>query len=142
MSEESARRVNMCFACSPHNPIGLKLAFKMDGEVCRARYVAKPEHQGWNGVVHGGLVATMLDEAMAQWLWQNGFTTMTAEMTTRYSHAVPVGEELTIEGRMISKRGRIMEMAAQILLPDGRVAAKARSKFLAVKPHTVSKGDE
>lgn len=142
LGEKSARSVNMCFACSPHNPIGLKLAFKMEGEVCRAHYTARPEHQGWNGVVHGGLVATMLDEAMAQWLWQNGFKTMTAELTTRYSHAVPVGEELIIEGRMISKRGRLIEMAAQILLPDEKVAAKARSKFLEVKPETVSKGDE
>ncbi len=142
MSEKSSQAVNMCFACSPHNSIGLKLAFKMEGEVCRARFVARPEHQGWNGVMHGGLVATVLDEAMAQWLWQNGLKTMTAEMTIRFSHAVPVGEELTIEGRMISQRGRLIEMSAQILLPDGRVAAKARSKFLVVKPQSVSKGDE
>lgn len=130
----------MCFACSPKNPIGLKLAFEQDGEVCRANFVPGPEHQGWSGVMHGGLVATLLDEAMAQWLWLRGFTTMTAEMTARYSKAVPIGEKLTIEGILVSQRGRLLEMAGRVILPDGSVAARATAKFLKVGPEKVFDG--
>ena len=50
---------HMCFACSPHNPIGLHLQFVMDGELCRSNFMAREEHQGWNGFVHGGLIAAL-----------------------------------------------------------------------------------
>ncbi|HOV81034.1 MAG TPA: PaaI family thioesterase [Bacillota bacterium] len=124
---------NMCFACSPRNPIGLKLKFEHDGDVCRSRFTGGAEHQGWNGVVHGGIVATLLDEVMAQWIWARDLITMTAEMTIRYSRFVPVGEELTVEANMVSMKGRLVEMAARIILPDGSVAARASAKFLKVK---------
>lgn len=125
---------SMCFGCSTKNPIGLKLKFEQDGDVCRAQFTAGPEHQGWNGVIHGGLVATMLDEAMAQWLWQRGIATMTAEMTVRYSRPVPVGERLTIEGKLVSQKGRLLQMAGEVILPGGTVAARAKAKFLILKP--------
>jgi len=125
---------NICFGCSPNNPIGLKLEFEDDGNVCRAYFTARPEHMGWNDVVHGGLVATMLDEAMGKWLWERGFTTMTAEMTIRYSKAVPVGQRLTVESSGESQKGRLLQMNAQIILPDGSVAARAKAKFLKVTP--------
>ena len=135
---ELLRDDRMCFACSPKNPIGLKLVFEQDGDICRTHFVPGPEHQGWSGVMHGGLVATLLDEVMAQWLWVRGFTTMTAEMTARYSKAVPIGEKLTIEGILVSQRGRLLEMAGRVILPDGSVAARATAKFLKVDPEKVS----
>lgn len=131
---------SMCFACSPRNPIGLKLVFEQDGDVCRTIFIAGPEHQGWGGVVHGGIVATLLDEVMAQWLWVRGITTMTAEMTTRYSKAVPVGESLIIEGSLVAEKGRLAEMAGKIILPDGTVAARATAKFLKVDLENIPKG--
>ena len=125
---------NICFGCSPNNPIGLKMVFEDDGDVCRSYFTARPEHMGWNDVVHGGLVATMLDEAMGKWLWERGFITMTAEMTIRYSKAVPVGETLTVESSGVSQKGRLIEMAGKVILPDGSVAARAKAKFLKVTP--------
>lgn len=130
---------SMCFACSPRNPIGLKLVFEQDGDVCRTLFTAGPEHQSWSGVVHGGLVATLLDEVMAQWLCVRGITTMTAEITARYSKAVPVGEKLTVEGNMVSHRGRLFEMSGKIILPDGTVAARATAKYLKVDLENIAK---
>lgn len=135
--ERKLREDSMCFGCSPKNPIGLKLVFQHEGEVCRARFVAGPEHQGWSGVMHGGLIATLLDEVMAQWPWVRGITMMTAEMTTRYSKAVPIGEELTVEGALVAERGRLIEMAGKIILPDGTVAARATAKYIKVEPERV-----
>lgn len=135
------REDNMCFACSARNPIGLKLQFEQDGDTCRSYFLAGPEHQGWNGVLHGGLVATLLDEVMAQWLWARGFTVMTAEIITRYSKAVPVGEKLALEARMLSDRGRLVEMAGKLILTDGTVAARAKAKYFKMDAEKLSKGE-
>ena len=102
--------------------------------------VGTPEHQGWNGVIHGGLLATLLDETMSQWLWARNIVTMTAEMTTRYRTATPVGVKLTIEARRVAERGRLLQMEAWVKLPDGTVSARATAKFLKVKPEKMPKG--
>ncbi|HPU35401.1 MAG TPA: PaaI family thioesterase [Bacillota bacterium] len=137
---ESLRDEGMCFGCGSRNPIGLKLVFEQDGEVTRTTFVGTPEHQGWNGVIHGGLLATLLDETMSQWLWARNIVTMTAEMTTRYRTATPVGVKLTIEARRVAERGRLLQMEAWVKLPDGTVSARATAKFLKVKPEKMPKG--
>ena len=123
----------MCFACSPRNPIGLKLEFEYEGDICRTTFVAGPEHQGWNGVMHGGLVTTILDEVMAQWLLVRNHITMTAEMTTRFVTPVPIGVKLTIESRLVADKRRLFMMEANAMLPDGSVVVKATAKFVPVK---------
>lgn len=123
---------HMCFACSPRNPIGLHLQFSLENGVCRTTFTAGEVHQGWNGCMHGGLIATLLDEVMAQWLWLQGIAGMTAEMTTRFSRPVPVGVPLEVTARQAGGRGRLFELAAEIILPDGQVPVHARAKFLKV----------
>jgi acyl-coenzyme A thioesterase PaaI-like protein len=124
---------NMCFGCSQDNPIGLKLEFKLQGDTCRAVFRPDQIHQGWNGYMHGGLISTLLDEAMGQWLWLSKIPGMTAEMTTRFSLGVPIGEEITVEAWCEGQRGRLYELAARVILPDGKVAARAGAKFLRVQ---------
>ena len=133
---------NICFGCSPDNPIGLKMVFEHDGDVCRSRFTTASEHQSWNDVVHGGLLATMMDEAMGKWLWEHGLAAMTAEMTIRYSAVVPVGVELIIESHLLSQKRKLIEMAASITLPDGSVAARAKAKFLEVTSADLPEGGE
>jgi len=125
---------HMCFGCSPANPIGFKLNFTMQDGICRTTFTASKEYQGWNGFMHGGLIATLLDETMAQWLWLKDIGVMTAEMTTRYSLAVPVETPLTIESEKTGGRGRLHIMEGKLLLPDGRIAVRATGKFLQLKP--------
>ena len=120
----------MCFGCGGHNNIGLKLQFHLQDDTCWAEFIPAEEHQGWDGCMHGGLVVALLDEVMAQWLWLNGISAMTAEMTTRYSYKVPLGQTLRIEAKKTGGRGRLYEMAAKIILPDGKVTVKAKAKFL------------
>lgn len=131
---ESAEGNHMCFGCSPHNPIGFKLSFKLEGNVCRATFTAEKEYQGWSGYMHGGLIATLLDETMANWLWLNNIRSMTAEMTTRFSLAVPINVPLTVESERTGGKGRLFIMEGRLILPDGRIAARATAKFLRLKP--------
>jgi uncharacterized protein (TIGR00369 family) len=120
---------NPCFGCSPHNPIGLKLKPQVETEKCIAVFTPQPEHQGWSGYMHGGLISTVLDEVMGQWLWQNGKPSVTAEMNIRFVKPVPIGKELTAIARVKNERSRVVEMEAEILLNDGQTAAKATAKF-------------
>lgn len=123
----------MCFACSPHNPIGLKLRFKDVGEVLKTSFTPREEYQGWPGWTHGGLVTTVLDEAMAQWVWRREITAVTAEMTIRFRSGLPLGETMFVEARRVASRGRLMELEAEGRLGDGTVVALARAKFMVIK---------
>ncbi|MGB9803434.1 MAG: PaaI family thioesterase [Desulfofundulus sp.] len=111
----------------------MRLKFSLEGDVCRATFTAGEEHQGWDGLLHGGLISTLLDEAMAQWLWRRGVTAMTAEMLTRFSNPVPVGVPVTVEAWSTGGKGRLWELCARLTLPDGRVAARATAKFLTIR---------
>ncbi|MCL6477953.1 MAG: PaaI family thioesterase [Peptococcaceae bacterium] len=124
------KSANMCFGCSPSNPIGLRLKFTMDGGVCRSVFTAGPEHQGWTGYVHGGIISALLDEVMAQWIWHQNIPAMTAEMTTRFSRAVPINVPLTLESRNTGGKGKLFIMEGTITLPDGSVPCRATAKFL------------
>ena len=61
--EEFNGRWDMCFGCGQKNPIGLKLMFKLDGKMARAEFTPRDDFQGWPGVLHGGIIAMILDEA-------------------------------------------------------------------------------
>ena len=121
---------NMCFACSLKNPVGLKLRFRQEGEVVRAAFLVRPEHQGWPGHLHGGLIATLCDEAMAQWLWLRGVEAYTGELTVRFKRGVPVGVLVEVEARSVTRRGKLMILEAAVLLPGGVAAATASGKFI------------
>jgi len=127
------RKNNMCFACSPVNPIGLHLSFTMDKDVCYTFFTAGDNHQGWDGFVHGGLLVTLLDEVMAQWLWQKRIYAMTAEMKVRFSLPVTVGQEVLVKAQCEKAHGKLYQLTARIVLPDGRRAVKAEGKYLTLQ---------
>ncbi|MEW6573422.1 MAG: PaaI family thioesterase [Bacillota bacterium] len=121
---------NMCFACSEKNPIGLKLKFRREGNEVKANFLVTPEHQGWPGYLHGGLVATICDEAMAQWMWLRGLEANTGELSVRFKHGIPVGTVVEVKAALTKSRGRLMILEASVLFPDGREAAVASGKFI------------
>ena len=129
---KSGKDNHMCFGCSVKNPIGLQLHFTMIEDVCQCNFIAQEEHQGWNGYMHGGLIATLIDETMGQWLWMHDIAAMTAEITVRYSHPVPIKVPLTIEASKVEEKRNVYLLEGKILLPQAKVAVRATSKFMAV----------
>jgi len=121
-----------CFACGPRNPIGLKLTFREENDVYLTNFTAGPEHQGYNGMMHGGLISTLLDEIMARYLYAQGLTAVTAKLEVRYRQPTPIREKLTISGWITSKRGKMVELAGKITLPDGTVTAEGKA-MVAIK---------
>ena len=119
-----------CFVCGVENPVGLHLAFyaQPDGEVTCD--VTLPErYQGYPGVVHGGIVASMLDEIAGRAAMQGDVTRfmMTAKLEVRYRKPVPIGQPLRLIGRLSRRRGRLTDVQGEIRLSDGSVAAEAQA---------------
>jgi acyl-coenzyme A thioesterase PaaI-like protein len=124
---------NACFVCGPNNPAGLRVAFRLEGEVCHAEFTPDPHHQGYDGVTHGGILYSLLDDVMANVLFLRGIRAYTAKCSIRYRDPVPVGTPLRLEGRELKRKGRFVILEGRVLRADsGDVAAEAESTFLLV----------
>ena len=119
-----------CFACGGQNPIGLRLRFAWEGGVARATFVPGSEHQGYPDRMHGGLVCTLLDEAMAYALRGLGVEGYTARLEVRFRQAVPIGRPLQVEAGVTRRRGRLAEIWACIKGEDGTVAAEGTGRYM------------
>ncbi|MDA1000325.1 MAG: PaaI family thioesterase [bacterium] len=135
MAAERARPdANGCFVCGSENPIGLRLAFRLEGDVCRSEFTPGPHHQGYDGVTHGGILYSALDDVMANWLFLQGTRAYTARCEVRYRDPVPVGTPLHLEARMLRKKGRFVILEGKATRAEGGApVAEAESTFLVVE---------
>jgi uncharacterized protein (TIGR00369 family) len=131
---EGFRDDRMCFVCGENNPIGLKLKLRMDearGE--SASEVTFPAHfQGWAGVVHGGLLATVLDEALIYAAGARGFKCVTGEVTVRYVKPASTGAPYSLKGRFVEDKGRIVLAESFLYDAEGREVARAAGKLFKI----------
>ena len=128
---------NGCFVCGPDNPIGLKIPFRLEDGVCRAEFTPEPAHQGYDGVTHGGIVFSVLDDVMANWLFLKGVRAYSARSEIRYRDPLPIGTPLLLEGRLKKKKGRFVVLEGRaIRTEDGRAVAEAESTFHVVEDGT------
>jgi len=127
---------NYCFACGPDNPDGMHLEFTLDEErrtfVCHftldKRYTGPPGH------CHGGIIATILDDAMGKVNKLRDVIAVTKEMTVEYIKPVPLHQPLHVEGREVSVHGRQHINQAEILNEAGEVLARSKGTFIAIDP--------
>jgi len=131
-----------CFVCGRENPVGLKVRWENDratGEICGT--VTVPEHfNGYPGVVHGGIVAALLDETSARTvLMDGGFEDLmvTLKLEVAYRRPTPTLTPLKVVGRLLRRAANRAEAESELRLPDGSVTARA-SVTLARPPRAVS----
>ncbi len=129
MSEKN----DWCFACSPKNPIGLHLEFQEIDDTYQTCFTGGPEHQGYDGILHGGIISTLLDEVTARYIYAKGFRALTARLEVRYRRPTPIGVPLIITGRISKVRGKMYELVGKIKLADGTVTAEGKSTVLVLK---------
>ncbi len=119
-----------CFVCGVANPIGLNLRFYDDGQGhVTAHFTPGPEHQGYPGVLHGGLTSAILDETIGRTLTANDKWAMTVELKVRFHHPIPLSETLTATGEIRRLRSRTMEGYGEVRLADGTLGASAEAKY-------------
>jgi acyl-coenzyme A thioesterase PaaI-like protein len=130
-----------CFVCGPNNPIGLRLKFCMDGAVCRAEFTPDKHHVGFDGMIHGGILYSALDDVMANWLYLQGARGHTARCEIRYRAPLAVGDSIQLEGRLISRKTRLAIMEGKALsAASGTVIAEARGSFMIVDQDSAEQG--
>lgn len=131
---------NRCFGCGEANPQGLQLEFFLasDGSVvCPAKVPSAFE--GHPGYLHGGIIATLLDETMSKSVRAKGITAMTRHMEVDYKRPVPSETAIRMQGRVVKDEGRKHWVEAQITDDAGKVLAQSKGLFVEVKPESRQK---
>jgi len=134
VSVDTEKEWSMCFVCGQKNPIGLKLNFAWDGKKVRAEFTPGKLHQGWSGVVHGGIISCLLDEAMSYAALFSGVNTITAKMEARFKRPVQIGEHLTITASVTRKTRRLVEAKGELRLKDGTLVADGNATMFILSP--------
>ncbi len=127
---------NRCFGCGGANPHGMHLVFEKDDVARRilGRFRVSAEYQGGPGFVHGGIIATLLDEVMGKLGRFRDVRTVTAELHVEYLRPVPVDEDLVVEGWEFGKTGRNLHHAGEIRDASGVVLARGKGRFVEIDP--------
>lgn len=125
---------HMCFACGKDNPDGLKLEFEFDGNEVTTSITFPKKFQGYRDVVHGGLVSTVLDEAMVTLLNRLGHLAVTAELSVRFLRPIAVGERVDVTASLAERRGRLFRVEAKAVSSDGTEVARAGSRCFYMGP--------
>jgi uncharacterized protein (TIGR00369 family) len=133
--DKGFRDDRVCFVCGEKNAAGLKLRIQTDPERGESSVdVTFPEHlQGWAKIVHGGLLATVLDEAMIYAAKAKGLRCVTGEMTVRFVKPVSTGVVYKLKGRFVEDKGRIVLAESELRDSDGLEVARATGKLFKVR---------
>ncbi len=123
-----------CFACGGSNPIGMRLRIEIGDGFARTSWVAGDDFVGWSDKLHGGIIATLLDEVMAWAPSSFDSWAVTAEMSVRFRSPAAPGEELLATGRVVGRRRRIYDVRGEVVTSDGRIIAEGSGRYLGATP--------
>lgn len=119
-----------CFVCGGKNQSGLRLQFRTEDSRAVSEFVPQKIHQGFKDIVHGGIISTILDEAMVKAVLSCGIEAVTAEFTVRFKSPLFVGDKVFIEAEIKKMGSRLIETSAWIKKNDDTVIAEASAKLL------------
>jgi len=123
-----------CFVCGQRNPFGLHLVFRIDNNTVVADFQPREEHQGFPGIIHGGIVVAVLDEALGRtaMLGSHPEWTMTGRLEIRYRRYVPYGPLLRVRASLGMERRRMRQASGVLTLADEEhmVFAEAQGTFM------------
>ncbi len=116
---------DFCFGCGEKNPCGLHLSFEYsdEGDEAWTYFVPEKSHEGWEGIVHGGITAVVMDETAAKLVSRMVVRSVTARLDIRYIKPALVGERLEFRAKLLRHRGRIVEMKVEARRDDGTLVA-------------------
>lgn len=130
MNGRAEGRGIMCYACGAQNEHGLKMEFRREDDRAICDYTPCDYQQGYPGRMHGGIVATMLDEAMGWAVYGAASWGATARLNIRFRRPVPIDAPLRIEAWVTSNRSRLLELRAELRDASGTLLADAEGSFM------------
>jgi uncharacterized protein (TIGR00369 family) len=120
-----------CFACGELNEHGLRLKLHLGERRSWTEFVPDDRFEGWAGIAHGGILATILDEVMAWALVAEDNWGVTARLSIDFKRPVPVGSQVRAEGWVVRSRRRLVDTAGQIVDSNGGLLATASAVYVA-----------
>ena len=117
-----------CVVCSPLNDKGLHLKFETNNDSVLAHFECDRACEGYPGMLHGGIIATILDGAMGNCLFARGQAAVTVEMTTRFRHPIYINRQATVHARLVRDADPLCLLEAEIV-QDGQLKATSKGKF-------------
>ena len=130
---------NRCFGCGEANETGLQLEFFLAEDGTVVCPVTIPDRfEGHPGFLHGGIIATLLDETMSKAVRARGLTAMTRHLEVDYRRPVPSSAPIRLEGRILRDEGRKHWVEAAIFDVDGSSLAHGKGVFVEARPHRAS----
>lgn len=131
---DAVESATMCFACGKDNPIGLKIKFEFDGEVCRGEFTPNQNHLSWEDTVHGGIIYSALDDVTGNVPYQQGLKAHTARCEIRYRQPLREGETILLTGWTERQKGRLMILKGEARRKsDDQLIADCTASFLVEK---------
>ena len=120
-----------CYVCGRENPAGLGVKFDISAEArsIRGKFIPKEVHQGYEGIIHGGILSALLDEAMVKLAFSLGMPAVTAEISVKFESPASPGDELSISGKLVHETRRLIQAEAKIERGP-LLIAKATGKLL------------
>jgi len=115
------RDARHCFVCGPDNPIGLKLRFFPAGEGIRAEFTPSELHVGYEGLIHGGILAALIDDALANVWFLRGQEAVTAKIEVRFRREVRPGDRLVVSAAETGRKAGLRIARAEITRADGEI---------------------
>ena len=123
------KKANYCFVCSKTNPKGLHITFERIENMTFAKFVLEKEYEGYPGIVHGGILAAILDDAMGNIKYLEEYIAYTVEMSTRYINPSFTGEELQVRAWLESAQHKIVKAIEDIRDKKGVIKVRAKAKY-------------
>jgi acyl-coenzyme A thioesterase PaaI-like protein len=122
-----------CFACGSNDGMGMGLKFykHKDGTVF-GNFFADPKYEGYSGIIHGGIVATLLDSAMTHCLLMKDIPALTGRLSIKYSIPIRTGKVVKVEARIVDELRGIFILQGKALV-DGKRVASAEAKYRSMK---------
>ncbi|MBU1627725.1 PaaI family thioesterase [bacterium] len=123
---------NRCFVCGKENEWGLKLDFELKDNKLIAEVVFDERFQGFKGIIHGGIVGTILDEMMVNLAVRLGLNAVTAEIKIRLKKPTYAGKIYRFEGEITGERKRMVNAIARSFDSEGNIIAEAEGVLVKV----------
>lgn len=114
-----------CICCGEKNPLNLNMKFRYENEQLLSEVIFPKEYQGFNNIVHGGLLGTVLDEVMVNYHCLKGEMVVTAEYTVRLKAPCPVNQKILLSAHSVKTKGRLYFTASEARLENGKLIAEA-----------------
>ena len=122
-----------CFCCGEKNPLNLKMQFRFENEKLHSEVIFPKEYQGFNNVVHGGILGTVLDEVMVNLHCLKGEMVVTAEYNVRLKAPCPVNQKVLLSAWSVKKNSRLYFTASEARLENGTLIAEATATCMKMK---------